>query len=567
MKLKKFEIDHFRSIEHIEVNFPENCPVILFGPNNVGKSNVLAALDCMLGEKYATYVEFQDSDYYFRDRDKNSQISFTASFNNDFYSGNKYNPPATKLCFSTNVEFEGKKENIFHYPKGNNDGRKIFLDNKDRQKCQFVLIDATRDIGRQLSYYSQYSMLSKMARKMHSVIVRSVKDELDKNFGNLKDIFELVPEYKKFLDSLYSNFDGNVNGFEHKLEIDLSAYDPNNYFSSLRIIAKEGKSTRAFEEFGTGEQQILLMSFVKAYAETFKGETFILGIEEPEAHLHPLAQKWLAKNIGLMCDSGVQVIITTHSPEFLEINKLEGFVKVYKDNSTTRVIQVSAEELVNKCLELGSNPDKTTKNSILNFYKLNTFYDQLRGFFSRKIILVEGPTELFSLPNYFLNYGVDLIKEGVEIIDCRGKDQILRNLRLFSSFEYECYCLFDADGKEKNNAEINSQFGKIFGFNSEEMDVNSSNFTSVSFKRLHCGYFGKDYESYLRANLLDYSDKESKTLGGKVLKAKIVSETNSGYKPSFIKKIVEALELDEKNEKVKTERKNDIDDPETEIPF
>ena len=90
-------------------------------------------------------------------------------------------------------------------------------------------------------------------------------------------------------------FESNIDGFEHKLEIDLSAYDPNNYFNSLRIIAKEGTDNRSFDEFGTGEQQILLMSFVKAYAETFKGENFILGIEEPEAHLHPIAQKWLAK--------------------------------------------------------------------------------------------------------------------------------------------------------------------------------------------------------------------------------------------------------------------------------
>ena len=57
---------------------------------------------------------------------------------------------------------------------------------------------------------------------------------------------------------------GAVKGFVHSLAVDFSAYDPNNYAKSLRIYAKEEDSIRGFEEFGTGEQQVLLMAFVKA---------------------------------------------------------------------------------------------------------------------------------------------------------------------------------------------------------------------------------------------------------------------------------------------------------------
>ncbi len=264
---------------------------------------------------------------------------------------------------------------------------------------------------------------------------------------------------------MQSAFHNNIYGFEHKLEIDLSAYDPNNYFHSLKIIAMEGDDVRSFTEFGTGEQQILLMSFIKAYAETFKGENFILGIEEPEAHLHPIAQRWLSINLSDIAKSGVQVIITTHSPEFLDIENLEGFVKVYREDKITKAKQHTSETLAKSCIDLNAHPNKTKTDSILPFYKSKTFYDQLRGFFGRKIILVEGETEFFALPNYFKNCGYDLVRDGIEIVNCRGKTQITRNYRLFKSFGYECFCIFDADTKNGQNTD----FADTFSFDEDSI--------------------------------------------------------------------------------------------------
>ncbi len=537
MRLTKFNVEHFRSVEKAEIIFPENVPVILFGPNNVGKSNILRALDCMLGEKYASYFDFQDSDYYARDSNKYPNISFTACFDENVYSGNSYNPPTSTLCFTTNKVNSGKNENTFHYPTEINGGKKIFLSNEDKGKCQFIFIDATRDLSRQLSYYSQYSILSKMARKMHEVMQRDVKETLTDYFKNIKTTFETVPEYKQFHARLQKAFESNIDGFEHKLEIDLSAYDPNNYFNSLRIIAKEGTNNRSFDEFGTGEQQILLMSFVKAYAETFKGENFILGIEEPESHLHPVAQKWLAKNISKIAKSGVQIIVTTHSPEFLDIANLEGFVKVYKESGITKSKQHTVKTLTESCIQLHADQTKTNESNILEFYKAKTFYDQLRGFFARKILLVEGETEFFALPNYFNNCGYDLIRNGVEVINCRGKTQITRNYRLLKSYGYDCFCLFDADKSKGSNSDL----AATFGFSEQDMNYNEGIFVHDLVKKY--GYFGKDYESYLRNEITGYSEAENVLHDDKVIKAKILSEQNSQYKPPFIEEIAKALSM------------------------
>lgn len=532
MRLERFEINKFRSIDHVVIDFPKDKPVILFGPNNVGKSNIFRALDCLLGEKYPTYIDFQDSDYFMRDKAGCPNINIVANFDEDIYC-DKYSNCSSIICLTTNYDEEG---HLIH----DKASKKIWLKTEDRNKCQFIFVDATRDISRQLSYYSQYSILSRMTKKMHTMLASKVKDELNKTFLDVKKIFETVPEYKNFYDRLQSSFNGNVDGFEHQLEIDLSAYDPNNYFNSLKIIAKDEGGVRSFDEFGTGEQQILLMSFIKAYAETFVGENFIFGIEEPESHLHPLAQKWLSNNINNLASSGIQVIITSHSPEFLDILNLEGFVKVYKDSGTTKTIQNNAKTLAERCVSMKANPGKTNESSVFDFYKTNTFYDQLKGFFARKIILVEGQSEVFALPYYFSNCGYDLIKNGVEIIDCKGKSQVARNFRLFNAYEYDCFCLFDADDNNDERKRANKELSELFGFDPAKLDTDKSKFINGATGGY--GYFGKDFESYMVSNFEDYSTQAIAIDGTKIFKAKVMAETN-GYEPAFISKIADSLGL------------------------
>ena len=540
MRLKRIKIRHFRSIEEIEVRFPDKKPVVLFGPNNVGKSNILKALDCLLGEKYTPYIDFQDSDYFQRDKDQFPKIYFEAEFDENIHTSREAS--TNTLCFATNHLHEVRRsetetENSFIFPNGN----KMFLKQEERGRCEFILIDATRDIGRHLSYYSRYSILSRMSLKMHKALVDEKKDELKTHFDQLSDAFSSVPEYKGFMKQLNQSILSSLDGFEHKLEIDLSAYDPNNYFHSLRIVAKEGKSIRSFEEFGTGEQQILLMSFFRAFAEVFKNNRYILGIEEPEANLHPLAQKWLAKHVESMANDGLQIIITTHSPYFLRMSGVEGMVKITKETGLTHSRQLDRNELSDWFKSKGANPEKTKPETILPFLSSNTFNDQLSGFFARKVVLVEGPSEYLALPNYFSNAGYDLIKSGVEIINCQGKEQIARNYRLFTAYDIPCFCLFDADAKEDSDKRANSELGGLFEFDPSNMDHTDQNFTIDA--KLKYGYFGGNLETYLKAIDPEYSKLEAQIEGGKPLRAKVMSE-RTDFNPPFVDLIAAALELE-----------------------
>jgi len=520
MKIKKFIINKYRSIERVEIDFPDKQPLVLFGANNAGKSNILSALNVALGEFYPINSEMKDSDYFMRDKVANPEIQFYCKFTDTIHTskyGNAYD--AIVLNFYADVT----KNNTFT----DKDFNKLYISNDDRAKCQSRLIDAVRNIVSEFNYSSKYSILSKFSHKIHEALTVDKKIRLSGLFSEIISVFSSLDKFTEFEKCFKDSTASALAGFSYGLEVDFSGYDPNNYTKSLRIQGKEGNDIRSLDEMGTGEQQVLLLSFIKSYMEVFTNENFVLIIEEPEAHLHPLAQRWLKEYMLQMCEAGIQVVISTHSTEFLDAKYLDSLVRVYKENGITKIKQINAKQLCEKCLELKSSPQNTKQENILDFYEARLLHEQLKGFFADKIILVEGDTEYFSLPYYFKNCGISLAQHGVEIINCHGKDKILSYYRLFKAFGYDCYCLFDGDSNLGND-----EYKAVFKID----DINNADNVCVATNQY--AYFGKDFETYMRKNIDTYTTTENEVkttyfINAKPLLAKIVAQKNN-FQPAFI---------------------------------
>ncbi|HHW58000.1 MAG TPA: AAA family ATPase [Clostridia bacterium] len=52
MRLRDLQLK-IRSVANVTINFPLNKPVVLFGPNNSGKSNIFRALEYFLRKIYS----------------------------------------------------------------------------------------------------------------------------------------------------------------------------------------------------------------------------------------------------------------------------------------------------------------------------------------------------------------------------------------------------------------------------------------------------------------------------------------------------------------------------------
>jgi putative ATP-dependent endonuclease of OLD family len=223
-----------------------------------------------------------------------------------------------------------------------------WVSNEVRDQCFCIVVGADRRLSYQLSYSSKYTFLSRLMRRFHEALTEDSDrvDGLRGAFEEIKAIFEGVGPFALFASELQRQVGELSGNLEYGLSVDFSAYDPSNYFHALRLMPYERNSALSFAELGTGQEQILAISFAYAYAKAFHGQAgnLVLVVEEPEAHLHPLAQQWMAKKINEAASEGVQVVVTTHSPAFLDVLKLDGFAVLRKAAGSTHVIQASRTE-------------------------------------------------------------------------------------------------------------------------------------------------------------------------------------------------------------------------------
>jgi len=526
-------IQGYKSIrDPITIQFPEGMPLVLIGENNAGKSNIVSALDLVLGESWPGTREPEDHDFWGRDPQTGS-IRMEVGLSGVFHP--KTGQPVTALLWQYDPHDE---EGILF--RGNVDGQWKFVSNDLRNQLIAVTIGADRRLSYQLSYSSKYTLLSKLMRKFHTALVSDPNrvERLKVAFKTLEDIFREVEEFAKFEAGLAEQFGEMFAGMSYGLQVDFSAYDPSRFFHSLRVVPKEGNERRTFDELGTGQEQILALAFAHAYARAFYGG-IVLIIEEPEAHLHPLAQRWLARQIRQMCEDGLQVILTTHSPAFIDILGLEGLVLVRKKNSATYVRQLSREELAGYCIAYGSHPSKTSPDTILPFYAAHATEEILSGFFAKAIVLVEGPTEFLALPVYLRRVGLDVTRAGIAIIPVMGKGNLAKWWRLFTAYGFHVYVIFDNDTRDDKNATHRNDILSTIGVNDPKEIDEAINTEEWLIKDTYC-VFGKDFEQCLRATFGDeYKSLENAARDmfgdSKPIIARYVAEQLTGIKNGWPK--------------------------------
>ena len=504
-RILSLTIENFRSIsEQIVIRFPENQPVVLIGENNSGKSNIIKTIDILFGELWPGSRGTDDHDHW--DRNTANKICIEATITSTTHKVG-YNPPESIVGFK--YESTSNKEIPTYCGIKENGGDFKYLSKEIRGELSSIVVDPERNLSYQLSYASKWTLLSKVTRAFHNKLISDEEKvkKLKELFDNIKDTFLSVPEFKSFSDNMSMIAGKVISNMTYGLQLDFSAYDPSNYFKTLRVQPSQEGQARSFDELGTGQQQILALAFAHAYSKSFFGGDILLVIEEPEAHLHPLAQKWLAKTINQMARDGLQVIITTHSPHFINLEFIEGLYLVRKDTHSTYVCSKNAKELYEHCIKTGANSYKTKEESVVPFYSNHSTSHILNGFFAKKVILVEGLTEELSLPIYFEAVGLDITQEGIEIIGVQGKGNLAKWWRLFTLYRIPTYMCFDNDSKHDDKSIHRTDSLKAIGIKDEEVegfltaaDWNISNNVCV---------FGVDFERTMRESFPDYHTIEN----------------------------------------------------------
>ena len=310
---------------------------------------------------------------------------------------------------------------------------------------------------------------------------------------------------------------------------------------------------------GHGLQRAVIFAILRAYAKLVTQKpnklkrTLILGVEEPELYMHPTAQRTIRHVLRAIADGGDQVLFTTHSPlmvdvaYFDEIVRIEGAEKAVAGaapGACPKKAQLTVQALVDNIV--ADHPHlkgKVTAASMRERYSHAYTASRNEGFFAKRVILVEGQTEVYSLPIYAASMGKDLDALGVAVVECGGKHQMDRLYRVFNELGIVCYPVFDYDkgNTDKNVRDASDELLALF--NRADIKEPATAQVTDSF-----ACFSVKWETDLKPEIPDY-DKlalEAKKLfgltdTGKPLVARYIAVKQAALVPPVIPPTIKVI--------------------------
>ena len=506
MKLSQVKINNFRSIKTLDFNFPESGILVLAGANNAGKSNIIRAINNILGVDWWSHDRLERHDFYGRDRENQIFIS---------------------LCFDTRetagFKWDDEKSEYKAYVNYGR-GRDYFLSSDFKEKCPCTYLGADRTFDRQMSFYD-WTLLGKIRKTFHQRCV-SLADQLDAKFQEIVDLFQQVegfPEFKADFARFFSEMQADT---PLKMAVDFKPFTPSNYFKTMQVLTSDpaqGQTDLDLEELGEGSRNLALLALLRSYAMNLRraGDEVngILALEEPEIYLHPQSQRNLFRILRDIAASGIQVVISTHSSCFVDTEFFDsiGLVRKLNDPATvgrqhSELTMVSKAKLVEHCHSTGVLAAKATVGNVSEYYKTTSNYRLNEALFARFVVLVEGETEELALPEYLRAAGLDCDLRGVSVIAVEGKNQIPKYWRLFSAFKIPLLVLFDNDddGTDGNRAsrakrKSNENVATCFGLQLDQILHSEvwGEIQSISQPETTLIILGDDFETAVEA---DYSN-------------------------------------------------------------
>jgi predicted ATP-dependent endonuclease of OLD family len=279
----------------------------------------------------------------------------------------------------------------------------------------------------------------------------------------------------------------------------------------------------------------------------------IIAIEEPEIYLHPHAQRSLAALFDELAQQGNQILFSTHSGNFVNIERFDRICLVEKrltqyGELSTMVRRVTAERLIVERQNLHPNITMTDQG-LRERYRNICGLEHNEALFARKIILVEGETEEYALPIFAHSMDFDFDVYGISVVNAHSKNNLDPLYQLYSAYSIPIYLVFDNDrgGKEQDLRQNEILLRML----SQPANKEPDRVVTESFAILE-GNFEKEMKEYLESvspgKYHALSNEAEQILGvraGKGILARFMAQklTEERIIPKFVKETLEAVKL------------------------
>jgi putative ATP-dependent endonuclease of OLD family len=494
MRINGVLIVGIRSIKKCKIKLSNYTALV--GENNVGKSNIVDSINWFFGGQKFTADDiargFEGVPYV--------QLSFNNLSAKESQDFKDYIENDEMVVTRELVAGETKAKYLFKLEKM---AGKI----KDAQFANTIWIPSLRPVSDELKLTAKSSF--QQLSQQYLVARLTSENEKEKRFIKVQNAISELSEFMSdgpngALIQMANTIQGEMLSFSKiGLGFELTPPSVDEFVkTSLKpYTQREGQEGKiGIESQGDGYQRSLTYALIcclaKARREEQGAPLDLYLVEEPELFLHPNHQTYFRDRLEeLAKNSGVQVLITSHSPYF--INNVKEFDQIKKvkldQTSGTMIHEIGATEIQEICIENASLMVSSMKavagqtiskaDEALEIERISTddhlryllWIDPLRAnaFLSKKVILVEGATEKAALQFLFNHEDGALFSDkgtaDLAVIDTVGKFHIFKFSKLLKKFGVDAWVIFDGDNDKVAKSKVFKLSHKVLNDNIEAM--------------------------------------------------------------------------------------------------
>lgn len=286
-------------------------------------------------------------------------------------------------------------------------------------QLKFELLDALRDARTELVASHRSRLLFRVLNSKDESEYQDLKTHLI----GLQEAIDRNPalqSLKQIISTQLDKISLRTEGVNNLVDFILTLPNVEDLLKKISLIY--GLNPITIERNGTGRNNLLYISLLLSYVEdiTRQQNSYfrVIGIEEPEAHLHPNLQDHLAANIESLIKvestsqfrKDIQILLTSHSTHIT--------TKIAFDNT---IVLFRNENAITPHYILEGFSDNAAGRKNLKY--LNKYLDAVNTnlFYSRRVVLVEGISEKLLVPMFFkIHKGVSLETHSCCIINVNG---------------------------------------------------------------------------------------------------------------------------------------------------
>lgn len=250
-------------------------------------------------------------------------------------------------------------------------------------------------------------------------------------------------ELTKFISEVFSGY--RVT-FDAREEEDLSkAFNFFKAGAQLRM-GHASEEPTPMDRQGSGAQRTLMWAALRYIAETSSTSSsdrpHLLLLDEPELCLHPNAIRQACRVLyDLANQPGWQVMVTTHSPAFIDLSR---------DNTTVVRVERTSQGTIRSTTVFRSARARLSESDRDELKLLNLCDPSVNEFFfGGRTVLVEGDTEYAAFMEVVARATDSTPYRDLHVIRARGKGVIALLARILNQFSAEYAVLHDSDEPKK----------------------------------------------------------------------------------------------------------------------